>query len=201
MRRFARQVFTIIAATSLLLCVAVCVLWARSGQHLDLAGVFYARSPRPDRYHGIYFEARSYSGTLRFRFTRAGFDPVYFQGRSAQWMEWFRGEYPTGLHLRIPGVTKTKAISPERPGFDASHENYSGGAGHRWETWVLAVRAWLPMTLLLVLPALWLNRHLQARRARRVGLCPTCGYDLRASPERCPECGAANPRAASVHSG
>lgn len=52
---------------------------------------------------------------------------------------------------------------------------------------------WMPATITAFLPAIWttalVSRWQQRRHLERSGLCPRCGYDLRASPERCPECG------------
>lgn len=46
--------------------------------------------------------------------------------------------------------------------------------------------------LLMGFAFLWTFRVETKRRQIARGVCPSCGYDLRATPERCPECGAAN---------
>jgi hypothetical protein len=59
----------------------------------------------------------------------------------------------------------------------------------------------VPLGICLVLPTKWLFAKMSLRRRRREELryartlnqlqrCKCCGYDLRATPDRCPECGA-----------
>ena len=58
---------------------------------------------------------------------------------------------------------------------------------------IVVIPWWFVVTLLSILPALQIKPILRRRRRAmrlRQNLCVHCGYDLRATPWRCPECGA-----------
>ncbi|HTL29038.1 MAG TPA: hypothetical protein VL282_07455 [Tepidisphaeraceae bacterium] len=59
--------------------------------------------------------------------------------------------------------------------------------------WCVWLPHWLPILLLSALPMWQLVTRLRQKRRTVRGLCMNCGYDLRASSDRCPECGAMIP--------
>lgn len=63
--------------------------------------------------------------------------------------------------------------------------NFLGGPGRL----AFTLPAWAIIFPLLILPALKLRTLIRRRRRIGAGKCVRCGYDLRASSGRCPECG------------
>jgi hypothetical protein len=74
------------------------------------------------------------------------------------------------------------------------------GHGYGLTRWTVRISYWLLAAIASAIPIL---RFFQMRRAklrqRRIahGLCGSCGYDLRASPDCCPECGTPSPQPAA----
>jgi hypothetical protein len=78
-------------------------------------------------------------------------------------------------------------------GFIAGPAYRATRPGQPTADWVALAPLWKLFVLALVLPCLYpiaYARHWRRRQRARRGLCRGCGYDLRATPDRCPECGA-----------
>jgi len=81
-----------------------------------------------------------------------------------------------------------------RMGFIAIRGPALGGARTSSGSW-LAVPFWFLAAPFAVAPIVWLGRRTvrwrRELRRGRAGLCPKCGYDMRGTLDRCPECGPA----------
>jgi hypothetical protein len=168
MRRAGRIIYNLATAVSLLLCLASVVLWMRSycvGEQISWcigSNSWFVTSG-----HGEVMVVVAHGDAMSTR------------GR--RWDHIIRPPFPalpvTGFNLqpRFLGFLSGKGnVTPEIP-FDA-----------------VSV-PWWPSTVVTGLLVIFLIRQSLIRRRKnlrkRQGLCARCGYDLRTTPDRCPECG------------
>jgi hypothetical protein len=166
-----RRLLNLLTALSLLLCVAVTALWVRVRVCWD---IFHVRLPG----HVVYVSTDP-SGVAVGWWRRAEYDIFAEEWRSflhaaesvserAQQHQRFFRPY---VHWRFAGFYKAQQarVVP------------------RWTA--VGVPLWFPLVVFGVLPTARVRALARRRRHRSSGLCPSCGYDLRATPGRCPECG------------
>jgi hypothetical protein len=94
-------------------------------------------------------------------------------------------------HPRSTAADGLVHVNPKQLPLGFAYASDTGGASST----AIVIPMWVPV-LPLALPVAWCGRRSCVRRRRsRLGLCARCGYDLRASGEKCPECGADIPTA------
>jgi len=159
-----RQAFLIASAISLVLCMTSAGLWVRSRFIEDTLG-FYG----PGRATLLM----SHSGMLVVERWLSVPEPV-------------KREFV--LHRNRSGLLVV--LDPpehwwESIGFRLIIWNDPGASPLR----AVTVPHALPVIIFATLPLAYLVSFHRQRSRRISGLCPSCGYDLRATPDRCPECG------------
>jgi hypothetical protein len=167
-----RRLFNLLAAVCLILCAATCWLWYLSYDESDAFGSTREHSPLVAQANGsIILGLGSFEdegpGHRRVLDARAidridDLTSLYIYGTDLAW-SCGRG----GFYLAVSA-----------PFTDAQRRN-----------WCVVFPHCALLGVLAVTPLAWLaNAGLRWRR-RATHRCTRCGYDLRATPQRCPECG------------
>jgi hypothetical protein len=154
-----RCFFNIFSALLLLLCVAMAVLWVRS-YWVQIMWSYRGESG------GTYF-VRSNDGCIEVMDTKG-----------------ITALPRTGFH-EFPADDSSNVFRWAYLGFDVHLQDPTTATGLLW----FDIPDWFICSVTAVLPYLWYRSYRRRRVAGRKGLCPKCGYDLRASKDRCPECG------------
>jgi hypothetical protein len=180
-----RWLSTVAAAMSLLLCTMALALWVRSSIVCDRLHVPLDDPTRPVLAPTSLLTRRGWPmGTPAYLYP--SFDVESAEG-SICFAKLFlldsRGTNPwSGGTWDQRDIPSLPLLCPGRFGFGLGIQGATLSKAVRIPYWAIVV-AGAP------LPIIWAQRSLRARRERTAGLCRVCGYDLRATPERCPECG------------
>lgn len=92
----------------------------------------------------------------------------------------------------LPPTVAPAPVTDPRFVFYNTGSPYNPVKGVGESNWIIIVPWWAVVVVLSLLTYLFIFPGLRARRKRQraaMGCCIRCGYDLRATPERCPECG------------
>ncbi|MDB5323921.1 MAG: hypothetical protein JWN40_5552 [Phycisphaerales bacterium] len=174
MRRFGRIFFLFAAGVSLLLCVAAAGFWVRS--YMAWESLFWEDFPR-----SVGLVTSRGALMARVDDNLGHFGP--FPSGPAHWS--YRA-LPT-YDLRATTTAVIYLRQTVVPGVDVGRA-YMGGTNVR----VIIVPLWSVVLLTALLPLSADVSILRGRARRRrllAGCCPLCGYDCRATPGRCSECG------------
>jgi hypothetical protein len=170
-----RRVFNVLTVVSAVLCVATAALWVASFSRAFEIGY----RPSPTRLWYL-----NCSAGQMFIVRRTG--PLTPGPGSPQQGRFTWLTYP---HPPLGPTNRHTAFS--FLGFEMHSRMVSASANLVAVIWP----CWAVVLSTLLLPARWLQLRWIARRKRIAGMCMNCGYDLRATPERCPECGSVQQRA------
>jgi hypothetical protein len=186
-----RRLLKLLTALSLLLCVAVVVLWVRSYRVRD--DIELQTVDHRHRSFTTYYFDLSGGSVFASRSRVACLDEEQFAGTLAHSeLGWQRATRPASSNTGKRMAARALGPGERRwAGFGLGYiQHRLGPPAYRIDT--RSDSLWIPMWMLVALlsvpPACWLSQRWQRGR-KRAGLCSACGYDLRASPGRCPECG------------
>lgn len=189
-----RWLLNLLAAVCLMACLGLTANWVRSYWIVRSIELQVSTSPKEDHYRGRFYALRCVEHLLVIGFVENYqiLTPQEVNAFSAQTQEYIRA----GTKLRyfaspVPSRGSARLVQSSFLGFGHSQEGtlgaFKGSRRDYYEYW--SVPQVLPVLLFAICPLLWLRRFRRLRHRQRLGLCLVCGYDLRATPERCPECG------------
>jgi hypothetical protein len=175
-----RLLFTLAAATSTLLFAAICLLWLRSHFRRDYAWAFLPWPGDATGQRVLWLNADTGNGQLEISWK------IWPAADREQLRQ--RGDIGADnlYHRAFPEIPPGYARSDPPTIWNAVGFKYYTGASHTgiWFPY------WFATLLTATPPTVWTIARTRRRRREKAGRCLACGYDLRATPDRCPECGA-----------
>ena len=171
-----RCLFNLLSSSSGILLLATFSLWMRSFARLDSIG--YSHNAPPGKFAVDWgYHLTSTRGMLTLtHYVDVYDDPAVIASQRRE--RYFSGAKWT--------VSDAQPPADHGIGLHERRNSYPYGTNRNWQ--IFTPHA-LVCLIALPMPVLAITRFRRRHKRQRSGACLNCGYDLRATPERCPECG------------